>query len=156
MFFHPLDLDLVDDADEQLAKEINEWEVGKDAQVKVALEDACFSIYIVFLLLNHCILLRMQLFDPILTDAQTAIDSYLVRLIGVDEVAELQADVVKRLEWIDILSYLVFWWFWVAIALEEDKDAAVLLLEALSKQNLVDVNILLLLSYDFETHPFRV
>ena len=98
----------------------------------------------------------MQLFNPILTDAQTAINSNLVRLIGVDEVAELQADVVKRLEWIDILSYLVFWWFWVAIALEEDKDAAVLLLEALSKQNLVDVNILLLLSYDFETHPFWV
>lgn len=68
----------------------------------------------------------------------------------------MQANVVKSLERVDILCYYIFWWLWIAIALEEDKDTAILLLEALPKQNLVDINIFLLLSHHLKTHPFWV
>lgn len=68
----------------------------------------------------------------------------------------MQANVVKSLERVDILSDYILWWLWIAIALEEDKDAAILLLEALPEQNLVDINIFLLLSHHLKTHPFWV
>lgn len=77
-------------------------------------------------------------------------------MVRVNKIAELQADVVQSLERVDILSDFVLRWLWIAITMEEDKDAAILLLEALPEQNFVDINIFLLLSHHLKTHPLWV
>jgi hypothetical protein len=159
LFFHAFDFDLVDDPDEQLAEEVDEGEVAEDAKVEAALEDAGFAIHAAFLsdcVRHNYVFLSMKFLDFILADAETAVDSVLVGLVRKNVIAELQADAVEGLEGVELLGQLVLGILVVGVALEEDEDTAVLLLEALAEEDLVDVHVLLLLPHHFEPHAFWI
>lgn len=142
-----------------MTEKIDKRKVAEDTEIKVALEDTCLSIDTVLLLeviRNDGILVNMQLFNLILTDTETPINTVFIGLIGEDVVAELNADVVERFKGVYIANYLVSWLFMLGVALKEDEDAAVLLLEALPEKDLVYVHIFLLLPHNLEPDSLRV
>ena len=69
LLLHSLYLDLIDDADEKLAKEINKWEMSKHTKIEITFEQAIADYACLLLLLNNSIFLRMKLLYFIL--AQT-------------------------------------------------------------------------------------
>lgn len=98
----------------------------------------------------------MQFFNLILADTETAIYTILIRLIGEDVVAELKADIVESFKWIYLADYRVLWLFVFRVALEENEDTAVLLLETFSEEDFVDVHIFLLLAHHLESYSLWV
>jgi hypothetical protein len=98
----------------------------------------------------------VQFFDLILTDAETAIDTVLIGLVGKDVVAELKADVVESLKGVEFTCDLILGFLVIAVTLKEDEYTTVLLLETLPEEDLVDVHVFLLLPHHLEPHPFRV
>lgn len=142
-----------------MTEKIDKREVTKDTEIKTAFEDTSFSIYIVLLLdfiRNNGILVSMQFFNFILTNTETAVYTIFIGLIREDIVTELKADVVESFKGIYFANNWVLWLFVLCITLEENEDTTILLLEALSEKDFIDIYIFLLLAYYLEPYTLRV
>ena len=104
---HTLNFYLVDNSYQELAEEIYEWKMSKDAKIKDAFEDSVFSIDTRFLLQffrNDRILLRMKFFKAIIIrHTHTFIVRILIGIIRTDKIAELKSNTVKCFKWIQLL-----------------------------------------------------
>jgi hypothetical protein len=124
MFFHSLDFDEIDDLFENIAEKVDEGVVAHQTQVKIALEDSCFTVNtdatVVSQHVGHFKLLINFLGTPFdlgfvfgsyifLDHADGSTDDALIGGVGMQIVRKVNRHAINGAEGIPLPSYFIGW-----------------------------------------------